>query len=79
MKCRFLKPNIKHEVLSLNTVRTLSKYGVFSGPYFPDLGVNTEIYVVNLRLQSEYGKIRTRKSTVFGHFLRSGIFLNFKL
>ena len=41
MKCRFLKPNIKHEVLSLNTVRTLSKYGVFSGPYFPDLGVNT--------------------------------------
>ena len=40
MKCRFLKPNIKHEVLSLNTVRTLSKYGVFSGPYFPDFGVN---------------------------------------
>ena len=24
----------------------------FSGPYFPALGLNTEIYVVNLRIQS---------------------------
>ena len=61
MKCRFLKPNIKHEVLSLSTLRTLSKY------------------YVNLRIYSEIGKIRTRKNAVFGHFLRSGILLNFKL
>ena len=29
-------------------------------------------YSVNLRIQSEYGKIRARKNSVFGHFLRSG-------
>ena len=47
-----------------------SKYRVFSGPYFPAFGLNTEIYSVNLRIQSEYRKIRTRKNTVFGHFSR---------
>ena len=25
----------------------MSKYGVFSGPYFPVFGLNTEIYEVN--------------------------------
>ena len=29
-------------------------------------------YSVNLRIQSEYRKIRTRKNSVFGHFSRSG-------
>ena len=29
------------------------------------------IYFVNLRIQSEYRKIRTRKNSVFGHFSRS--------
>ena len=35
--------------------------------------VRTEllIYGVNLRIQSEYRKIRTRKTSVFGHFSRS--------
>ena len=46
-------------------------YGVFSGPYFPVFGLNTEIYGVNLCIQSEYRKIRTRKNSVFGHFSRS--------
>ena len=32
-----------------------------SGPYFPAFGLHTEIYSVNLRIQSEYGKIWTRK------------------
>ena len=49
----------------------MSKYEVFSGPYFPVFGLNTEIYGVNLRIQSEYRKIQTRKNSVFGHFLRS--------
>ena len=40
----------------------------FSGPYFPVFGLNTKIYPVNLGIQSKYGKIRTRKSSVFGHF-----------
>ena len=42
----------------------LSKNGVFSGPYFPVFGLN-------LRIQSEYKKIRTRKNSVFGHFSRN--------
>ena len=29
------------------------KYGVISGPCFPVFGLNTEIYGVNLRIQSE--------------------------
>ena len=32
----------------------------YSGPYFPAFGPNTKIYGVPLRIQSEYGKIRTR-------------------
>ena len=48
-----------------------SKYGAFSGPFFSVFGLDTEIYGVNLRIQSEYRKIRTRKNTVLGHFLRS--------
>ena len=41
----------------------MSKRGVFSGLYFPVFGLNTEIYAVNLRIQS--------KNSVFGHSLRS--------
>ena len=33
----------------------------FPGPYFPIFGLNTEIYGINLCIQSEYGNIRTRK------------------
>ena len=43
----------------------------FSGPYFPVFGLNREIYSVNIRIQFEYGKKRTRKNSVFGHFSRS--------
>ena len=50
------------------TAWKVSKYGVFSGSYFPVLGLNTEIYGANLRIQPEYGKIRTRKNTVFEYF-----------
>ena len=52
-------------------LREVSKYGVFSGSYFPVFELNTEIYSVNLHIQSECGKIRTRKNSVLGHFLRS--------
>ena len=47
--------------------RKVSKYRVISGPYFPVFGLNTEIYGVNLHIQSEYRKIQTRNSSVFGH------------
>ena len=33
----------------------------FSGPYFPAFELNTERYFVSLSIQSECGKIRTRK------------------
>ena len=56
----------------------VSKYGVFSGPYFPAFGLNTERYSVSLRIQSECGRIRSRKNSVFGHFSRSEIFSNFR-
>ena len=49
----------------------VSKYGVFSGPYFPVLRLNMDVYSVNLRIQTKYRKIRTRKKSVFGHFSRS--------
>ena len=53
------------------TLWKVSKYGVFSGPYFPVFGLNTEIY--EDRIQSEYGKIQSRKNSVFRHFSRSGV------
>ena len=34
----------------------------FSEPYFPAFGLNTERYFVSLRIYSEIGKIRTRKT-----------------
>ena len=37
-------------------------------------GLNTKIYSVNLCIQSEYSKIQSRKTYVFGHFSRSASF-----
>ena len=39
-------------------------YSEFFGPLFPAFGLNAEIYSVNLQVQYEYGKIRTRKNFV---------------
>ena len=62
------KVNNKERPERRHTARNVSKYGVFSDPYFPAFGLNTERYFVSLRIQSECGKIRTRKNSVFGHF-----------
>ena len=43
------------KILKTNTAWKVSKYGVFSGPYFLVFGLNTEIYGVNL--------FRTQKNT----------------
>ena len=40
-------------------------------PYFSPFGLNTERYEISLRIQSECGKIWTKKNSVFGHFSRS--------
>ena len=57
--------SVRHSVKSVH-IRS------YSGPYFPAFGLNTEKYSVSLRIQSECGKIRTRKSSVSGHFSRCG-------
>ena len=49
----------------------MSKYGAFSGRYFLAFWLNTERYFVSLQIQSECGKIRIRKNSVFGQFSRS--------
>ena len=41
-------------------LRKKCPYAVYSGPYFPAFGLNTERYFVSLRIQSECGKIWTR-------------------
>ena len=61
------------------TAWKVSKYGVFPGPYFPAFELNTERYFVFHRIQSEYGKIRTRKNSVFGHFSRSVWIVKFNM
>ena len=52
---------IKWKIAS--TAWKVSKYGVFSGPVFSCIRI-------------EYRKLRTRKNSVFGHFLRSTAFQN---
>ena len=37
------------------------KNGVFSGPYFHVFGLDTEIYGIDFRYQSKYGKIVDQK------------------
>ena len=44
----------------MDTAWKVSRYGVSPGPYFP-------VFLV----ESKYRKIRTRKNSSFGHFLRS--------
>ena len=62
------------------TAWKVSKYGVFSGPYFPAFTLNTKRYFISLRIQSECRKTRTRKSSVFGHISHSaGIFWTDKI
>ena len=56
-----------------NNAWKVSKYEVFSGPYFLAFGLNTERYSVSLRILSKCGKLRTRKNSVFGHFSGSAI------
>ena len=46
----------------------VSKYEVFFDPCFPVFGLTTDIYCI----QSEYRKIRTTKTSVFGYFFRGG-------
>ena len=57
------------------TAWKVSKYGVFSGLYFPAFRLNTERYSVSLRIQSKCRKMRTRRNSLFGHFSHSFILM----
>ena len=58
------------------TAWKVSKYRVIFVPYFPSFGLNTERYRVSLHIQPEFGKIRTRKNSVFGHFSHLNIYVS---
>ena len=62
-----LHANYKHEHFAKSVQIRSFFWSVFSV-----FGLNTDIYAVNLRIQSECGKIRTRQNSIFGHFIRSG-------
>ena len=49
----------------------VSKYGDFSVLHFPVFGLDKEIYSVNLRIQFEDGKIRTRKNFILAALKRN--------
>ena len=57
------------------TAWKVSKYRVFSGPYFPAFGLNTDRYSVSLCIQSECGKMRTRKKFRIWTIFTQWIFL----
>ena len=53
------------EITTFNTTLwKVSKYEVFSGPYFSVFGLNTEIFGVNLLIQWEYRNVGTRRNSV---------------
>ena len=56
------------------------RFRSFSGPYFSAFELNTERYSVSLRIQSECGKIRTKKTpnTDTFHAVRMGLFRLYK-
>ena len=68
MKQSKMYPKISY--FSLNCVKSVQIRSFFS-PYFPVFELKTERYSVSLRIQSECGKIRTRKNSIFGNFSRS--------
>ena len=43
----------------------------YSGPHFPEFGLNTERYGLSLRIQSECGKMRAKITPNTHTFLRS--------
>ena len=61
------------DVHCLKSVRIWS----FSGPYFPEFGLNTERYCLSLSLCLSSRSVRMRdnmdqKNSEYGHFLHSG-------
>ena len=55
------------------------EYRIFPGPFISVFGLNTEINRVNLRIETEYVKIQTRKNSAFGIFSCIGTDLECKV
>ena len=60
--------NLCFQLVDAKCVESFRIRSLFSGPYFPVFGRNPDIYSVNLRIQSEFVKIRTWKNFKFEHF-----------
>ena len=43
----------------------MSKYGIFSGLYFPAFGLNTERYAVSVRMHENTGTTETPNTDTF--------------
>ena len=81
MKGLSLKLKIKTKIVCLTHFVKGVRIRSFSGTYFPSFRLNTERYSVYIRIKSECGKIRTRKTpnrntfhevTISSHFMKSG-------
>ena len=72
----YARNNIFKNKFYIITAWKVSKYGVFSVPHMPVSGLNTERYSVSLCIQSEYGKIRTRKIPYLNIFHALYVYLN---
>ena len=61
---------LSHFIIVLRNLHYVKSVQVrnFSGPCFPVFGLNMEIYCVNHRIHSKYGKIRTRKTPYLDTF-----------
>ena len=46
----------------------MSKYRIFSGPYFSVFGLNTRIYLVDMRIKSKYEKYGPEKNYGYRNF-----------
>ena len=70
-RCRYVNCHHAMHIPENIAAWKVSRYRGFSDLYFPVFGLNTEIKGVNLRIQSECRKIRTRNNSVFRHFSHS--------
>ena len=66
----FILRNICAFLKTYHWVKSVQRQSFFWS-VFSCFGLNKEIYSVNLLIQSEYRKIRTKKNSVFGHFSHS--------
>ena len=60
--CKLYSKDSRYSEYASHCVKSVQIRIFFSVSYFPVFGLNTETYGVNLRIQSEYRKIRPEKT-----------------